>query len=239
MNENWLVYLLWIMAAAGLSFGISGLFAGRLRWRRKMFLVPYVTISGTLIAAYIFWSRTDVLRMVQDNLVWGVIGAFVLGIIMIRNVIGQPGAPRAKGMSFTGDLIWSGLIYGSIDSLLLTVLPVMATLGAFGSSFGSDLVTQFEVGAVAMAASIFVAIAYHAGYPEFRGSNMKWAAIGIGMGTVGYLITGNPLTAVASHAVMHMVAVYHGPEGTVQLPPHNVQGVVIETKGTSYTHPAK
>jgi hypothetical protein len=227
MSGDWFAYLMWILAAAGLSFGISWLFSGRLRWRRKLFLIPYVTLSGALIAGYIIWSEANVVRLVQDNLVWGVIGALVLCAIMIRNVLGQPGAPRAKGVAFAVDLTWSGLIYGSVDSLLLTVLPVLATLGAFGSSFSSDLVTQFEVGIAAMAASIFVAIAYHAGYPEFRGSNMKWAAIGIGMGTMGYLITGNPMTAVASHAAMHMVAVYHGPEGTVQLPPHQDQADVV------------
>jgi hypothetical protein len=68
---------------------------------------------------------------------------------------------------------------------------------------------------------------------------MKWAAIGIGMGTIGYLITGNPLAAVASHAVMHMVAVYHGPEGTVQLPPHNDQANTIEAELAVAIHPSR
>ena len=94
------------------------------------------------------------------------------------------------------------------------------TQGTFSYSFSFDLTTQFVVGLVALGASIFVTLAYHARYPEFRGGRVKWEAIGIGMGTIGYLLTGNPIAPVASHEAMHAVAVYHGPEGTVHLPPH-------------------
>ena len=68
--------------------------------------------------------------------------------------------------------------------------------------------------------SEFIAIVYHLGYPEFHGSKIRYAAVGNGIISLGYLVSLNPLSAIASHAVIHITAVWRGSEGTVQLPPH-------------------
>jgi hypothetical protein len=38
--------------------------------------------------------------------------------------------------------------------------------------------------------------------------------------SLAYLLTTSPLAPVGAHAVMHVSAVLHGAESTVQLPPH-------------------
>jgi hypothetical protein len=38
--------------------------------------------------------------------------------------------------------------------------------------------------------------------------------------SVAYTATQNPLAAAVSHVAMHVVAVLHGIDSTVQLPPH-------------------
>jgi len=55
-----------------------------------------------------------------------------------------------------------------------------------------------------------IAVAYHAGYPEFRNSSMRYAAFGNGVISLAYLISLNPISSFASHAVMHIAAVWHG-----------------------------
>lgn len=44
--------------------------------------------------------------------------------------------------------------------------------------------------------------------------------IGNGVLTVGYLLTGSPVTPLVGHVLMHAAAVLHGAETTAQLPPH-------------------
>ena len=44
--------------------------------------------------------------------------------------------------------------------------------------------------------------------------------IGNAMITVGYLLTSHPTTPIGVHVAMHIAAVLHGMETTVQLPPH-------------------
>jgi len=55
---------------------------------------------------------------------------------------------------------------------------------------------------------------------EYRDGDIVNPVIGNGVMSVGFVLTSNPITAVASHIVMHVTAVLHGAESTVQLPPH-------------------
>jgi membrane protease YdiL (CAAX protease family) len=69
-------------------------------------------------------------------------------------------------------------------------------------------------------ASAYIATAYHVGYPEFRNRRVLLPVAGNALMVLAYVVTGNPLSAILSHAVMHIAAVLHGTEATVQLPSH-------------------
>ena len=79
---------------------------------------------------------------------------------------------------------------------------------------------KIEIALLALLASILIAVSYHAGYPEFRNPAMRYAIIGNGIISLAFLLSLNPISSIGSHAVMHIAAVLHGSEGTVQLPPH-------------------
>jgi len=68
--------------------------------------------------------------------------------------------------------------------------------------------------------ALVVTAAYHLGYPEFRGPQVVDPLIGNGAMTLGYLLTGNPITAFGAHIALHVASVLHGVETTVTLPPH-------------------
>jgi hypothetical protein len=44
--------------------------------------------------------------------------------------------------------------------------------------------------------------------------------IGNAVVTAAYLLAGNPLAPVLAHVIMHVAAVLHGMETTMQQPPH-------------------
>ena len=72
----------------------------------------------------------------------------------------------------------------------------------------------------ALVASLFVTASYHWGYEECQGAEVMQPLIGSAIITIGYLLTSNLITPVVAHVAMHMAAVLHGMETTVQLPPH-------------------
>jgi hypothetical protein len=79
---------------------------------------------------------------------------------------------------------------------------------------------KLQASASALAASLLVTALYHLGFAEFRGPALVQPLIGNSIVTAGYLASGSPLAAIASHVIMRVAAVVHGMESTVQLPPH-------------------
>ena len=221
MDTIWYAQLGWVVAAGLLGFALSMIFAGLLHLPRKLYLIPYIGISGLFIYAYFRWSGISISELIQHNLVWGLVGAIALALFTIRNIMSQPASPRAKGLPLVFDLLWSGVAYGLTDSLLLSVLPVLATWLAFTQlNWTAGLPGRILVGAIALLASMLVTAAYHLGYPEYRKEGIKGPLIGNTAMTLGYLLTGNPLAAILSHIAMHVAAVLHGPDSVMQLPPH-------------------
>jgi hypothetical protein len=221
MNKVWYTYLGWIVAAALLGFLLSAVFAGGLRLPRRIYLIPYVLFTSLFLYAYVRWSGLAVGELIRRNWVWGLVGAVLLTAFTVRNILSQPASPRAEGFSLGLDLLWSGVVYGLADALLLSVLPVLATWQAFSLlNWTASLPGKILVGAIAILASLLVTVSYHLGYPEYRGGGMLGPAIGNTAMTLGYLVTNNPLAAILSHIAMHIAAVLHGPASVVQLPPH-------------------
>jgi hypothetical protein len=222
MNTVWYTHLGWIAAAGTLGFGISLIFSALLRLRRDIFLVPYIGFTLLFLFAYIRWSGLSVRDLILHNWVWGIVGAVILGIVTIRNVLSQPASPRSKGFNLAFDLLWSGFLYGLTDGLLLSVFPVIAIWQAFSQSdWTASWPGRILVWLFAILASMFVTSAYHIGYVEFRGKKMILANVGNTVMTLGYLVTSNPLSAMLCHPAMHMAAVLHGPARVAQLPPHD------------------
>jgi hypothetical protein len=221
MNKVWYVYLGWIVAAGFLGFALSMIFAGIFHLPRNLYLIPYIGISGLFFYAYIRWSGTSIGEAIRHNWIWGLVGAVLLTLFTVKNVLSQPVSPRSEGFSLVFDLLWSGVAYGSMDALLLTVLPVLATWQAFTlMGWTTNWQGKILVGIIAVLASVLVTAAYHLGYPEYRGKGLFGPVVGNTSMTLGYLITTNPLAAILSHIAIHIAAVLHGPASVMQLPPH-------------------
>lgn len=222
MNRSAGSHLIWIAAAGALGFTSALLFGDLLALPRRWFLVPHVVLTLGFLLSYARWSAIDLRKLFTRRAGAGLIAALVLGAFLTINVLGQRPSARASGAALWFDLVWLGLVYGAVDALLLSVFPVIATwqtcrrLGWTGSRRGR-LVTA----ATGIVVSACVTSAYHLGYSEFRAPSPVGKAIaGNTLTSAAQILAANPMAAVGSHIVMHMAAVLHGPETTVQLPPH-------------------
>ena len=216
----WWAELVWVGAAAILGFAVSAVFAGWLEVSRSWFVLAYAALTAPLFAGYVRWSGIDIVGLVRRHLSWGLLGGAFIGAFVIFSVQRQDGGGRAGGLELTFDLLWWGLVYGLVDALLLNVLPVLATWRAMTTLGWTDTWRRrIAAGALALGASMLVTAAYHLGFPEFRDADITDPLLG-DIVSLGYLLTNNPLTAVIAHVAMHIAAVLHGAEGTVQLPPH-------------------
>jgi uncharacterized membrane protein YgcG len=186
-----------------------------------VYLIFYLIAAGALLVWFFRSNQIDTEVLIRHNWIRGLLGAAVVTVPLVKNVLSQPSTPRRTGPGFLLDLLWTGVVYGLVDALLLSVLPILAVTTAFsGAAWTVGWAGKLGLGALALLASAVVTAAYHLGYPEFRGPPVVGAVVGNGIMSLAYLITGNPLAAALPHVVMHLVALVHGRESTFQLPPH-------------------
>ena len=220
-SNDWWMHLLWVFAAGVVGFGITAVCAGRLKLRRGWLVLAYALIAGAFLTAYLTWIQTDLLEELRRHWLVGIAGAVVVGFLMVRNVLSQPSSLPSEGVQLAFDLVWSGAVYGVLDGVFLSVMPLLASRQAFADlGWSGGWLGTVGAALAGMLASSYVTAAYHLGYPEFRGSAVVMPILGNDIMSLGTILTGNPLTAVLSHGAMHMAAVLHGMEATIQLPPH-------------------
>ena len=145
---------------------------------------------------------------------WGLVGAVVAGAILAWLSRHQPRGPRPRGRRLTATLAWEGVVYGSTEGLLLSVLPVLVTWQAFAAyGWTSGIGRSLVAGTAAMGASLAVIVLHHLGYRGFQDrAALVPVLVGCGLLSLAYLLTASPLAAVGGHIVLHTALSLRGTE---------------------------
>jgi hypothetical protein len=221
MTDQLWLNLGWVLAAGLLGFTTSAMFSGWLHLARRLFLIPYLALSGAFLYSFMRWSQIDLAVLLTKNWYWGVLAGAIVGALLVRNVRSQAASARSTGMGLIFDVLWVGLGYGAVDALFLNVMPIVAVWNGFSAVGWTDAWPgRIVAGFLALLASLLVTLLYHLGYSEFRNRKVTLVLLGNALITLAFLVSGNPLGAVVSHVAMHVAAVFQGPETMIQLPPH-------------------
>jgi hypothetical protein len=193
-------------------------FSSLLRLERAPFVFAHTLAVGAFGVIYLRLARVDPVAECRRRPLAGLLAGVAVGLVLLFGVAGEPGGPVPRGIALVAALGWYAGVYGIVDAMLLTVIPVLAVQWGAGDS-GRRWRGAWRWIA-AMAASLLVTASYHFGFDEFRGMTLSQPLIGNAIVTAGYLITRNPMTPLLAHVIMHGAAVMHGMENTAQLPPH-------------------
>lgn len=213
--------IIWILSASFLGFAVASIFAGLLKLTRNLYLLIYIPVVAAIFFLFIVINKISLTEILSHNWYWGVIGALLAGAFVLKNVYSQPSSKRSTGFALLTDIAWPGLVYGLMDALLLSVIPVLAIKIALTDPvWTQNWLGKIGFCIIGLFASFFITTAYHLGYPEFRGKRILWPNIGNGVLSLAFIITMNPLAAILPHMAMHVAAMIHGKETTGQVPPH-------------------
>jgi hypothetical protein len=210
----------WILAAGSVGFISSMLFSSLLHLPRAAFVAAHALVASAFVTCYVTLTRTDPGVETRRHSRRGLLVGVVLGLLLTRGVMMQPRSAAPSGGALTAAIVWFGLVYGMVDAVLLNVLPAHIHLASKAAGTAGSAGGKLKASASALAASLVVTALYHLGFAEFRGPALLQPLIGNAIVTAGYLASGSPLAAIVSHVAMHVAAVVHGMESTVQLPPH-------------------
>lgn len=233
MPITWWSQLIWLSALTLGSFLVTWLVTDVFRIGRTPYIAFLAVLTGGFLFGYLGWSKMDVSAFLTHQWPWGLLGVAIAGPLLImllaqgrraQSQILAP-APRPQGLRLVGVLLWEGVVYGTAEGLLLSVLPVLVTwqmLSALG--WTQTWIGVVFTGVFAIVASLLVIVVHHLGYREFRGPQIAGAMMSCGILSLAYLLTANPLAAIGGHIIMHMGAVLQG----IALPPRQEQGTPRE-----------
>lgn len=218
---TWLGHLTWVAGLAILGLAVPAIFAGIFQLPRSIYLVFYFGLMGAVLYGYVRWSSLDLRKLLTEHWGWGLIGGVLLSVFTVNTVLIQKGSPSPQGLELGFDLAWLGVIYGSMDALVLSIMPVYATWQALTLlGWTKRWSGKITAGILAVLASMLVIALYHLGYPECRGSQVLTIIVGVSIQSLAYLLTRSPWTPLIGHTAMHIAAVLYGLNTVSQLPPH-------------------
>lgn len=212
-------HLAWIPAGAAVGFTASFVFGDLLPLPRDLYHLLYFTIVAGFLVLYVAWTGLDVFRWTTRRLGRAIALGLLGGAVLARGVLARSGTPGPSGLALGWDLLWRGLLYGTVDGLLLAAFPWIVAWRALAAERGG---WRRKIGAVgvAYAGVLLITTSYHLGYADFRSERILQPNVGATITAVPTLVAANPVASPVSHVVLHVTAVLHAPGSDLYLPPH-------------------
>lgn len=210
----------WYAAAAALFFAVPFVGTDAAGLQPDLFYLGYFTVALLFLAAFLHQHGAALKELWRPRLWQSLAVGAAMGVPLAIGIFRQTGTAHAEGWRFGFEIVWRGLVYGSVDALTLVVFPAaVAYLLMRGDRAGLRRKAAFA--GLTLVLSMLVTATYHLGYSEFRGSTIRYPEIGAVMANVPVMLTGNPLGAVVTHTTMHVSVVVHQRDGGAQhmLPP--------------------
>lgn len=212
--------LMWLAGGAALFFLVPFVGTDLLGLQPDLYYLVYFTVALAWFGAFLASYGTQLRDLWPLNLAWSLVVGAVAGVGVAAVVFGSVGTDHPEGWRWWFEIGWRGLVYGSVDALILFVFPAaVAYLLMHGNRAGAR--RKIGYAGLVLALSLLMSASYHLGYPEYRDADMRSPLIGTVMADSAAVLTGNPVGAILTHGTAHVSAAVHQNEGgpTKMLPP--------------------
>ena len=212
-------HLIWIALGALVGFGSSFIFGDLLTLPVDLYYLIYFGIIITFFSIYIRKTRLNPKEWFSRRWVWGVVLGLIFGALMVQFVLKGPATEKLTGGYLGWLIFWRGLVYGTIDGLLLSSFPWIVTWRAFDVE-KKPASKKMAFSFLALFFILMVTTVYHLGYSDFRSRKVAQANVGNAIISLPTLVSANPIGSPITHAIMHIAVIIHCPKTELFLPPH-------------------
>ena len=210
----------WTALAAAAGFATSAICSGVLRWGRDAFVAAWALVALVVWLSFQRAIGLDWRTQLRRRWISGLVIGLIFGALLAATVLRQPASAAPTGARLVTSLLWLGCVYGAVDAVMLSILPVIALYGLESPDRLGEPMGRLRAAGLALLGSLIVTAAYHLGFPEFRGTALILPLIGNAAITFAYLLSGSPVAPLVAHVMMHATALVHGAGSAAQLPPH-------------------
>jgi hypothetical protein len=211
--------LAWFSAVCLVAFLVPYLGISVLELQHDLFYLVYFAITIALIAAYARAERVEVASIFRGRRRWSLAVGVVVAVFLVFNVLrGTDATARPGGGYFVFELLWRGVGYGVVDTLLLTAFPGLVAYSLLHGRI-DGLKGRLRFTALMLPLVLIITAGYHWGYPQYRQDGLSRPEIGNVLISVPTFATANPLGSVVAHVSQHVTAVTHAYESRIFNPP--------------------
>ncbi len=212
-------HLTWFALVCGVAFVVPYMGISVLDLQHDVYYLVYFALTIALIATYVVVEQVDVAEAFRLRWRWSVGIGVVVAAFLVFNVFKTESATaRPHGLYFIFELLWRGLGYGLVDTLLLTVFPgLVAYTMLRGCVNGQKGKLRFA--ALCLPLVIIVTATYHLGYPQYRQDGISRPETGNILISIPTFATASPVGSFVAHVSQHITAVTHSYESKIFNPP--------------------
>jgi hypothetical protein len=212
-------HLAWFAVVCVVAFLVSYLGVSVFDLQHDLFYLAYFAVTIALVATYVRVEQVDVAAIFRGRWRWSLGLGVLLAVFLVFNVLNAEDATeRPHGAYFVFELLWRGVGYGVVDTLLLTVFPCFVTYKLLHGRV-DGLRGKLRFTALALPLVIIVTATYHWGYPQYREDGLSRPETGNVLISIPTFATANPVGSVVAHVSQHVAAVTHAYESRIFNPP--------------------
>ena len=211
--------LVWFVLVSAVAFLVPYLGVSLLDLQHDVFYLAYFAVTIALLAGYVRVEQVDVTEVFRRRWRWSLgIGVVLAGFLVLNVVNTEDATARPHGAYFAFELLWRGVGYGIIDTLLLTVFPCLVACQLLRGHVGG-LKSKLRLTAMMLPLVIVVTATYHLGYPQYRQDGVGRPETGNLLISIPTFATANPVGSMVAHVSQHIAAVTHAYESRIFVPP--------------------
>jgi hypothetical protein len=209
----------WFVFGSAVAFAIPYAGVSLLGLQHDVYYGTYFAVALGMLAAYARYEKIDMRGLFTRNWVWSLLIGVPVGAFVVWNVFRtDAGTPRPHGAYFAFEILWRGVGYGLIDTLLLTAFPCVVAYSTLNGKI-SGFAGRARYIALSIPLIILITATYHLGYPQYRQDGVAKPETGNTIMSIPMLATANPIGSMTAHVSMHVTAVTHSYETRIFLPP--------------------
>ena len=209
----------WVAAVCGIAFLVPHLGVSVLALQHDVYYLVYFAVTIALVATFVRVEQVDVAEIFRQRWRWSLGAGVVLAGFLVFNVFKTSDATaRPHGAYFVFELLWRGVGYGIVDTLLLTIFPCFVAYKLL-HGHAAGLTGKLRFTALMLPLVLLVTATYHLGYPQYRQDGLSRPETGNVLISIPTFATVNPVGSIVAHVSQHITAVTHAYESRIFNPP--------------------
>ena len=212
-------HLAWFAVVCAFAFLVPYLGVSVLDLQHDVFYLVYFAVTIALVATYVRVEQVDVAQIFRRSWGWSLALGLLLAVFLIFNVLNTSDATaRPHGAYFVFELLWRGVGYGLVDTVLLTIFPCFVAYKLLHGRV-DGLRGKVRFTALTLPLVLVITATYHWGYPQYRDDGLSRPETGNVLISIPTFATANPVGSIVAHVSQHIAAVTHAYESEIFNPP--------------------